>query len=163
VYHRTGRLDEADGCLRKGIAVWRASGAAQFLNWALTFQAELHLDLNGVDQAVATLEESLALSQEAHDPWVEGIAWRLLGRACRLKGDWPAAERYLVKSIETHERLGSQVEHGRSLYEYGLLQQAMGDVEKARALFGQAKGIFEARGAKYDLARAEEALSVVRG
>ena len=159
VYHRAGRLDEAEVHLSEGIKRWRASSVVKSFNFGLTRQAELYLDLNRVDEAVETLQESRALSQEMHTPWVEGIAGRLMGRAYHLKGDWHAADRHLLKSIETQERLQSQVEHGRSLYEYGLLQQEKGSLEEARTLFEQARDIFAAKGAKYDLSRAEEALS----
>jgi class 3 adenylate cyclase/predicted ATPase len=94
-----GRPEEGLGVLRQGIDFWRGSGAELCVPYFLGLLAETQTALRAHGDALATLDDALAVAHKNHDRWFEPELHRLraetltaLGRGAEAGPSWERAE-----------------------------------------------------------------------
>lgn len=75
---------------------------ADTISLGLNFLAPTAMRLGHYEQAVAWLEESIALSSELGDRWGLGTAWRQYGAVELARGNIEAAKTHLAQSLEAY-------------------------------------------------------------
>ena len=103
--------------------------------------------------------EELARRDE-HRPYL-AIAYRALGVAHRLAGEYEAAETRLMQAIGTFAELESNWQLGRTLFEMAELERARSNLESARDYGAQALAAFEAVQATPDADRTRAMLDLL--
>ena len=112
-------------------------------------------------QAVAFLEESVAVYRAAGDEG--GIAWSLgmLGEVARNRGDYGQAAALLDESLALARRLGDQWTMYHVLYRLGEMARNRGDYDRAATLYEESLAIRREFGDKRGIAAALHSLAFV--
>jgi tetratricopeptide (TPR) repeat protein len=111
-----------------------------------------------LEQAAETVEETLALAEEAPSPQITAETLRVQAQIHAAQGSWEEAESRFGEAITLLEQLGSRLELGRALYHWGEMRANRRQVEGGRATLTKAHEIFQDCGAKIDADRVRAAL-----
>lgn len=84
--------------------------------------------------------------RDGHQPYL-AVAWRALGVAGRLKGEFAEAGDLLKAALDVFAERGTVWQKGRTLCELGKLELARGSTEQAEAFLTDALKAFEQIGA----------------
>ena len=98
----------------------------------------------------APLAEELAVRDD-HKLY-RAMAHRALAVAHRLAGEYDGAETHLKHALELFQPLGTRWQIGRTLFEWGELENSRGNPARARDYFSRALIEFDALGAVVDSA-----------
>jgi len=111
------------------------------------------------EEALRMINDSLALAREVGSQCHQGVARRVYGQIMASMERWDEAVAAFDDAVALLEANGSCVELGRVLYYRGLMHQARGCGDAARADLSRASAIFEGTGARRDRERATQALA----
>ncbi len=130
-----------------------------------TYLAELALAKTQQNSSKENLKNSRlaireALKQTKSWPTHTGGALRVAGKYYALINKKELAEKYFTQSIAHCEKIGRRYELGKSLYEYGLFLENIGQKEKARKTLEKAYLLFKEIGAMLYLKRTAERLGI---
>ena len=128
---------------------WGTNPHDQDLYVMLADAAARQRDLAAIRQ-YAPLAEELAVRDD-HKLYC-AIAHRALAVAHCLAGEYAEAETRLNQALELFQLLGTRWQTGRTLFEWGELEDSRGDRAKAREYFSRALIEFEAMRAVVDSA-----------
>ena len=98
----TGREKEGYHLMLHSLEAWRANADPRSISIGLNFLAPTAMRLGYYDQAVAWLEESVALSTELGDRWGLGTAYRQYGAVELARGNIEAARAHLNHSLDIY-------------------------------------------------------------
>lgn len=98
----TGQVQAGYVMMRHSLAAWRATADPRSISLGLNFLAPTAMRLGHYEQAVAWLEESIALSSELGDRWGLGTAWRQYGAVELARGNIEAAKTHLAQSLDAY-------------------------------------------------------------
>jgi tetratricopeptide (TPR) repeat protein len=151
---RKGHWDQVHEHGQAAIAILEGSDArVNHLRFS-ALRAEALIRLERWDEVEAALADALERARVAESPHYEAIA-RRAGALATERSDRTQAIAELTEVIGALERIGSRLEHARTLFERGMMRRRAGDPEGARADFDRAADIAKACGAPGDVARAE--------
>jgi eukaryotic-like serine/threonine-protein kinase len=111
-----------------------------------------YMGMQRLDKMQEHLEYFSTPPDQTHSTLETGFLWRLYGFYQAVLGQYELAQGALQKSCDAFEKLGSQLELGRSLYWLARFYHRSGLTEVARNHFERARTILEACGAVHDLA-----------
>jgi predicted ATPase len=103
--------------LQFAVAVWRDIGDPRFTAVVLNNLGWNALELGRYDEALAALEESVALSSSVGDRWGLGFAYRGLGIIAQTQSEHLQALDLFRKSLDTLSELGARQDVARVLVE----------------------------------------------
>ncbi len=126
----------------------------------LTEAAAQRRDLAGL-QKYAPILEALA-ERDEHSLYL-AIAYRGMGIAQRMSGEFGEAERYMGRSLEILQRLHAPWQLGRTYFELGELYREMNKPEAANTNYAAALDSFEALRAGPDIERTRLAMAGLIG
>jgi predicted ATPase len=87
------------------------------------------------EQALALLEESLALGRRGGDQWLLSIALNNLGNLLAVEGDYERAAEFFEESLAIGEARGDLDRRARALNNLGWATQGLGDLARARDFY----------------------------
>jgi len=87
------------------------------------------------DQAVALLEESLALGRRGGDPWLFSVALNNLGSLLMGEGDYARAVELFEESLAIGEARGDVDRRARALGNLGFATHGLGELDRARDFY----------------------------
>jgi hypothetical protein len=96
------------------------------------------------ERATALLKESLLLSRELGDKWVEAGCLSSLGIAAPLRGDPERAKALHKKGLEMEVEMGSKADIAEDLEGLAEAAGALGEHPRAARLWGAANALREA-------------------
>ena len=126
----------------------------------LTDAAAQRRDLAGLQRYSPQLE---ALAERDDHSLYLAIAYRGMGIAHRLSGEFGEAERDLGRSLEILQRLNAAWQLGRTYFELGELFREMNKPDEASANYAAALDSFEALRAASDIERTRLAMAGLIG
>jgi class 3 adenylate cyclase/predicted ATPase len=158
LHGRQGRANAVDE-IDSGLEAFRSTGAEIVVPFFETLRAELLLERQRVDEAVAVLEDARARIERWGERWQEAEVWRVEANALAARNEEPSAvEARFLRAIEIAREqgaLGWELRAATDLASY-LCQQ--GRPDDARAILA---AVLETTAAATsdDVARAERVLS----
>ncbi len=154
--------DEALAVLEECVQRANEIGAQDQLADVYRLLGEAWLGAGQVEAAREWAQRAVKLMTGTHllGPTEErGNLLRLSGTVALERHEWTAAEAYLQESYEVFRSLANRLGEGRAHYQLARLAQARGDQAAALQRLRQALEIFQAVGAKLDLAAAQRSLA----
>jgi predicted ATPase/class 3 adenylate cyclase len=151
--------DEAQDALARSCAPeLRARGLTEELGACLLALGTNACYIDDYPEAIAFLEESVALTRSVGDSWSEAVALSWLGFVALLQNELEAARTAFEASHQIALDMGQPLLPAFTLSKLGLLADASGDYGEAIRLHTEANGYFESLGerggAGYALSRA---------
>ena len=129
--------------------------------WIDYLAAEVAVRLGRPEDALDIVVPALALAREVGTRHYEGTARRVQAQALASLRRWDEAIEAFNNAAAILEANASRLELGRAIFHRGLMQQARGDADTARADLTRASQIFESTGARRDREWAAQALLAV--
>lgn len=137
---------EAD--LVRACGLLRKTGARTELSIALGKLGHVALDSARTDRALALFEEAVTVSREVEDPLRLAHAVRHLGQVHHGVGGFDQAARCYDEALALYERdaAAHPLDHANAIRPMALLQEELGDLRRAGALWRQAAELYRAAG-----------------
>lgn len=86
--------------MQEGLRLWRELGDPHSISLGLNFLVETQIALERYEEAIAWMQESIALCERTKNRWGMGTAYRYLGAATLAAGNYIESQEYLQKSLE---------------------------------------------------------------
>ncbi len=127
-----------------------------YLVHCLVLEAEVYLHLGKLDKAIECLETG----KKYQLPLYEGIFFRVFGDYFQELGpnNFQTSKEWYKRAIESHEKIGMNLELGRDLFSYGEVLKREGSHKEAEDYYNKALNIFRPFGAEWDIHQVEEAM-----
>jgi signal transduction histidine kinase len=93
---------------------------------------DIYFELNDYEQAYRSFQNSLQLSREIGDEFMEGMTMFNIGRVYKVQANYPMALEYIGKSKATSTRIDDIAGIAYSDYELGMISQLMGNSDEAK-------------------------------
>lgn len=132
--------------LERTIAAARLVGEPRLIGRALGIHAMSIMPQGQADEALAGVEEGLALVRESKDLADEGELLIQAGSILQRRGDLDAAIAYLERSVEVGKRLGEPLIEASGLLQLGACEHARLALDEAERLFERALPILREHG-----------------
>jgi predicted ATPase/transcriptional regulator with XRE-family HTH domain len=133
-----GRYHQGYEQMSSGLQVWRELGDPHYIALGLNFLVPTLIELNRIEEAIAFMQESIALCEQAKNRWGLGTAYRYLGLATTVRGDFQEAQTYLCKSLEIFSDNISGWHIAMTLNFLGYATLLDGDYSEARRVYRDA-------------------------
>jgi tetratricopeptide (TPR) repeat protein len=133
-----GRYEEGFKRMAADIERWRAIGDPYAVALGLNYISPTLIGLGRCAEALASLEESLAICRQNGDRWGVGTAYRFLGLVMLKCGDAQAAQALLRTSLDCFAGFVTGWDIVRSLIYLGEAVAAAGDTGEARRILRDA-------------------------
>jgi predicted ATPase len=134
-----GESEEGIAQLRQSIAGWRAIAAGALTPYFLALLADAHARIGQAADALATLAEALAITEQTHEGYMEAELYRLKGE---LLVDPTAAEACLCQAIEIARRQKAKSFELRAVTSLGRLYHKQGRHIEGRQMLAEVYGWF---------------------
>ncbi len=136
--HDQSDFEAAEEALRECVALRRSAGDDAGLAHALNCLANVLLDSDRADDAMALYQEALGLYREAGDARGASIALSNLGVVHQQRGELERAAELLGQSVRLKRKLGNLYGLANSLDSLGNVERALGRVAEARVHYDEA-------------------------
>ena len=130
-----GLHQEGYGQMSSGLQIWRELGDPHYIALGLNFLVPTLIELSRVEEAIAFMQESIALCEQAKNRWGLGTAYRYLGLATTAKGNYQEAQSYFRKSLEIFGEYIVGWDIARTLSYMGDATMLAGDLPEARKIY----------------------------
>ena len=162
---REGRRDEFAALVERALEVSRAEGSNADAASALHLSAQLYMDEGRPDAAVEPYEEAVALRRRVGDPEALAHELRHLGAARLELGELDAADGLLGEALRLYRQAtGDEADTRRHLdtanaiRPLAILRERQGRAAEARALWEEARELYERAGIEDGVDEAESHL-----
>ncbi len=145
--------------LREGVDVYR-------LGMALSLTSFAAMSIGNYEQARAMLDEALPLLREAGDPYRMAMALNYAGDLARCERNYQQAQTAYEESISLLRKINSVGDLASALHNLGHACLHLGDIERAKALFGESRASHQEQGNRPGMAECLlgfAALAIVAG
>ncbi len=139
-FYHNKELDEALNFYERCLNICSEIGDVSLKVLTLCGLSETHLKLDGIEKSYDYAERAIDMGGE------EGITRRTLGMVYREMDEWDKAEKELEMAKDILDEVGDKRELARLYYEYALLLEKIGKVEKAKEYLNRALDIYEKMG-----------------
>jgi tetratricopeptide (TPR) repeat protein len=157
---KLGNYDAAEQDLRQVIGMAESVGLKFPEPYSLL--AQVCLKQGKLDEALATAQRALCLSQETREDL--GGAWCTLGmvaaqlaKPLAVDGEWYDAAACFAESLRVYAEMGAEGERARTLWEWAKHELAQGDKDRGKAMRQEARQIFEHLGLRLEVQRMDQA------
>lgn len=150
---------EAETCLTRSGAIFVEIGSEEFLPELERRWGEYYLKTGQPEQALTHVQRSLQLAETQEARLEEGMSYRVLGQVHLARGDYNEAGAALRQSHQILTELNSEFEAAKTVIPLARLALANGSALAERGRLEQAITLFEALGAKAELANARALLT----
>ena len=133
-----GRAAHGYKQMQFGLNIWRALGDPHAIALGLNFQIPTLNQMGRLEEAKASMQESIALCELSKNRWGMATAYRHLGLAYLASGECPQARAYLQKSLEMFGQFAQGWDIARSLTYLGDAALIDGDFQEARKYYQDA-------------------------
>ncbi len=147
------QAEEALPLLTQALGGFEATGAAEQQAEIHQLLGRAHLDRAAPDLAAPALARALALARQSGEKVQEGVTLRLQARLAHAGGDGLAAQARIAEALAVLEPTGNHHELARALVDAAEIHAAAGRHSEADGAQRKARELFEALGARLDLAR----------
>jgi predicted ATPase/DNA-binding CsgD family transcriptional regulator len=154
-----GFYERAKSLEAESLQLFRELGHRWGICETLTVTGRAMIRLGEPDQAQVVLEQSLELARQAGDINEIATAFRGLGEAARVQGDYDQAARFYNESRTFYNKINQSEGAGWGQLAYLALQK--GDLHQAASLFGRTIALAWEMGDQRSIANYLEALSLV--
>jgi tetratricopeptide (TPR) repeat protein len=120
------------------------------------FYGMVALERGDLEKAERIIASNLVLSRESGSAHYEAEALRVLAQIRTAQGRREQAKELFEQAIQTFERLGSRLEHGKALYYLGQAQMEWGEMLSSQESVESALQIFRDCQANYWVAKTLE-------
>jgi serine/threonine protein kinase/predicted ATPase len=148
IHHVQGRMEAAEGCLERSLALARGLGDRRAQARALSDLATLRVTGSRFEDAEVAYTEALELFRQAGDRHSEVRALARLGFLCLYRADAEGARRWLRASLAVEEEVGSRSNRGMALCNLGNAYLSEGRFPEATEHYRQAVAASVATGAR---------------
>lgn len=158
---RDGRHDEAERQAVQGIAVARQAGARADLITALKALGHIVCDDHQNERALRLYEEAVALCREEHDPLLLAHTVRHLGDVHRHASRPIEADRCYSEALALYRGAAQPppLDVANAMRPAALVKEATGDLEAAKALWSDARRLYDMAGVQVAAAECSRRLS----
>jgi tetratricopeptide (TPR) repeat protein len=153
-----GNRVEARRHLENAVKLAEETGQPRPRAYALTSLAEVLINCGEVEAAKEHCFTALNILTELNDRLGTSAAYANLGLAERVSGNMDSGEGYYRESLKALEGVDIPRSLGIRKYEFALLLEEKGDVERAAELLRESQRLFENVGAKDMFTKAEHEL-----
>ena len=162
---RDKRLADAHRGFVEAVALCRKAGTKRELIQALTGLGQIERDLGRLDRAQTLYEEAVALCRQHEDTLILAHTLRHLGDIHRSARQAELAEPCYREALALY-RSNEQtppVDLANALRPLAILREGQGEIDEARALWEQARNLYEAAGVEGGVAESSVRLKRLRG
>ena len=118
--------------MQAGLKLWRKLGDPHSISLGLNFCVQTQIALGRADEAIAAMQESIALCERTQNRWGMATAYRYLGLATLAAGQCGEAKRHLEKSLETFGEYFKGWDIAQTLIYLGETYLHLGDDARAK-------------------------------
>ena len=164
VARRERRPDDARHDLVKAVALCRREGSKRELIRALKGLGQIERDFGRVENAQPLYEEAVALCRQEDDPLALAHTVRHLGDIHQDLARPDLAEPCYVEALaiyRSHDGT-STLDLANAVRPSAILKQDAGEVDEARSLWEEAKGLYAAAGVQEGIDECSEAIKRLR-
>jgi len=133
---------------------------------ALSLTSFAAMSIGNYEQARAMLDEALPLLREAGDPYRMAMALNYAGDLARCERNYQQAQTAYEESISLLRKINSVGDLASALHNLGHACLHLGDIERAKALFGESRASHQEQGNRPGMAECLlgfAALAIVAG
>jgi LuxR family maltose regulon positive regulatory protein len=152
LYHR-GEYDQALKLFDRALANAREAAHRRFEGYVLAGMGDVRRDLGDYDACRELYEDALSLANQVGDGMLTVYALDALGNTFRLRGDHATATGFIRQACEEATRHQSGRELGLCETSQGILLCEGGDLPAALEHLQRARALFEQARARLDLAK----------
>jgi len=139
LYAKQRRFAAAQATHEEASALAAAADDPEVMISAYLSMAELLKNQHQYDKAELFVRQALLEIERLDDNTPQlAFAHKILGNIARLRGDLIAAEKYLLRAVELHHRLGQPVYLARDLNDLGLVLADAGRYDEAAKVYEEA-------------------------
>ena len=150
-----GDVDGGIEQMRRSVGAWRSLGMQLSLPWLLAVLAEALCRRHRADEALATVEDALAVGARTADAWHESETRRVYGLALALRKRPDEAEAELRRAVALAEQRATALLEARALLALGRFLEARGSsAAEPRQRLAEVCGRLPATAGASDLAEA---------
>jgi predicted ATPase len=155
-----GRQAEGIERIRRGIYIWRATGAANVLPYYLVLLADAHREAGQAEAGRKVLDEALGIINTTRERWWEAELYRLQGELVLLDSspDAQEAERCFRQALAVARHQAAQLWELRAVTSLGRLWLQQGKREETHQLLAEVYGKFSEGCDTVDLQKAKTLL-----
>lgn len=131
---RTGRSNEGITTLRRGLDIFRSTGAEVQLSSWYSLLAEAHACGGRIEPGLQAVEQALSWADRTGERYYEPEAWRLRGQLLRQSGDIESAEAAYRRALEIARQQQARIRELRVAVDLAELWREQGRMAEAREL-----------------------------
>lgn len=161
LYHITGRLEEAEAFLDRGLTEARQAGDHDTVGRLLNAQALLAKDRQDKDTARALLGQASLAYRHAGREILPGQIHSALANLSMADGNWSDAENHLNDALASFRALGDRRNEAMMINNFGYLRRRQGRMEDAERLHRESMAIRQEIGDQVGQARIMTMLSII--
>jgi predicted ATPase/DNA-binding NarL/FixJ family response regulator len=128
------------------IQLLREGGDIYMLGMALSLNSFAAMSIGKYEQARAMLDEALPLLRKAGDPYRMAMALNYAGDLARCERNYKQAQTVYEESISLLRKINSVGDQASALHNLGHACLHLGDIERAKALFGESMASHQEQG-----------------
>jgi len=151
LYHR-GETEEALKLFEEALTYARETGYLRLQGWVLTSLADLHRDSGNYERALEFYAEALEIAERISEESLGIYTLNALGITQWMLGSYTEARTLIAQAAKLAKQSGSSYEIGLCEDALGLVCLKRNELQRAIRHFREAIEIFEACGARRDLA-----------
>lgn len=130
VYRELRRFDEALGCLRGALPLWREVGQPWGEGWTLFDMGWLHHERGEFQLASDHLQQALVVRRESGDRWGEGSTLAVLARVHQRLGHLDDAVDHAQQALALQVDIGNRRGEGGATHILGDLHRDLGRLDE---------------------------------
>ncbi|MFD9044686.1 tetratricopeptide repeat protein [Streptomyces bottropensis] len=161
VEHNCGRLDEADGCYRRALAVHEQLGDRTAMASGYLHLALLAREQGDLAEATALCRRAMRIADEVGDVSGTAAGEHLLGMIAADADEPEQARAHYDRALAFLTLAGDRAAVGTVHHQLGVLAQGTGDTARARDLYLRALTVAEACGDRYGAGRSRHQLGLL--
>lgn len=146
VYQRDGNYGKAEKTLREALRGFLRLNKLKHLGDTYLYLGHVLRKKESVDMAQESYQRSLDTALQIKDREGIPIALYYLGETALLKKDYKTAESRFKKALELDEKHGRKAGEAWNKWGLGLIELRLGNFERAKQLFLQAKKVYKQLG-----------------
>ncbi len=159
IYYHRNNLEKALDLYQRGRDICLEIGEKRVLIYIYCNIAETELRRGDVQVAIENAEIAVSTAHEIGAKSQEGMCHRALGMVHRESMEWDKAAEELEMAKEILKDGGDKDELARLYYEYALLLEKIGKVEKSKEYLNRALDIYEKMGMNLWIEKCKRALN----